>query len=176
MAPPHIRLSKDGQTIEPERYVHTAPGAGNLPHVDSGRLVALLAEGATLVLQGVEDVAPRVRALSNSFRDALSARSHVNLYAGWRSENGFDLHWDPHEVMVSAAAWPQTLADLRSDPGAAARCRRTAQAHRRGRLGRSAEFGRYFYLPRGRAARRPSRQRTQHASDLRYRRCMGSTC
>ena len=31
MAPPHIRLSKDGQTIEPERYVHTAPGAGNLP-------------------------------------------------------------------------------------------------------------------------------------------------
>lgn len=100
MAPPHIRLSKDGQTIEPERYVHTPPGAGNLPRVDSGRLVALLAEGATLVLQSVEEVAPRVRALSHSFRDTLSARTHVNLYAGWRSENGFDLHWDPHEVMV----------------------------------------------------------------------------
>ncbi len=100
MAPPHIRLSKDGQTVEPERYVHTPPGAGNLPHVDFGRLVALLAEGATLVLQSVEEVAPRIRALSHSFRDALSARNHVNLYAGWRSENGFDLHWDPHEVMV----------------------------------------------------------------------------
>ena len=100
MAPPHIRLSKDGQTIEPERYVHTPPGAGNLPRLESGRLVALLAEGATLVLQGVEEIAPRVRALSHSFRDALAARTHVNLYAGWRSENGFDLHWDPHEVMV----------------------------------------------------------------------------
>jgi ribosomal protein L16 Arg81 hydroxylase len=100
MAPPHIRLSKDGQTVEAERYVHAPPGAGNQPRVDSGRLVTLLAEGATLVLQGVEEVAPKVRALSNSFRDALLARNHVNLYAGWRSENGFDLHWDPHEVMV----------------------------------------------------------------------------
>src|SRR4051812_29629350 len=100
MAPPHIRLSKDGQTVEAERYVHAPPGAGNQPRVDSGRLVTLLAEGATLVLQGVEEVAPKIRALSNSFRDALLARNHVNLYAGWRSENGFDLHWDPHEVMV----------------------------------------------------------------------------
>ena len=24
----------------------------------------------------------------------------MNLYASWRSENGFDLHWDSHEVMV----------------------------------------------------------------------------
>jgi len=100
MAPPHIRLSKDGLVIEPERYVFTSPGAGNVPRVDHGRLVALVAEGATLVLQGVEDTAPKVRALSDSFRDALQARNHVNLYASWRSQNGFDLHWDAHEVMV----------------------------------------------------------------------------
>jgi ribosomal protein L16 Arg81 hydroxylase len=100
MAPPHIRLAKNDLTIAPERYVHTPPGVGNVPRIDPGRLVALLAEGATLVLHGVEDVAPRVRALSDAFRDALQARNHVNLYAGWRSETGFDLHWDTHEVMV----------------------------------------------------------------------------
>jgi len=100
IAPPHIHLSKDGHAIAPERYVHVPPGAGNSPHIDSGRLVALLAGGATLILQGVEDLAPKVRALSESFRDALRARTHVNLYASWRTENGFDLHWDPHEVMV----------------------------------------------------------------------------
>jgi ribosomal protein L16 Arg81 hydroxylase len=100
LAPPHIRLSKDGHTIAPELYVHTPPGAGNPPHVDPGRLVAHLAEGATLILYGVEDLAPKIRALSGSFRDALLARSHVNLYASWRSENGFDLHWDAQEVMV----------------------------------------------------------------------------
>jgi ribosomal protein L16 Arg81 hydroxylase len=100
IAPPHIRLSKDGHMIAPELFVHTAAGAGNPPLVDPGRLVALLADGATLILQGVEDLAPKVRALQEAFRDALLARTHVNLYASWRSEKGFDLHWDAHEVMV----------------------------------------------------------------------------
>ncbi len=100
LAPPHIRLAKDDLTIEPERYVYTPPGAGNAPRIDPGRLVAQLADGATLVLHGVEDIAPKVRALSDSFRDTLQARNHVNLYAGWQSQNGFDLHWDTHEVMV----------------------------------------------------------------------------
>jgi hypothetical protein len=100
MAPPHIRLSQDGNTLEPERYIYTPPGAGNHPRIDPGRLTALLAEGATLVLHGVEDIAPKVRDLSASFRDALQARNHVNLYAGWHGQNGFDLHWDAHEVMV----------------------------------------------------------------------------
>jgi ribosomal protein L16 Arg81 hydroxylase len=100
LGPPHIRLSMDGLAIAPERYVYTPPGAGNVPRVDPGRLVALLAEGATLVLHGVEDTVPKVRALSDSFRDALQARNHVNLYASWRSQNGLDLHWDAHEVIV----------------------------------------------------------------------------
>jgi len=100
LAPPHIRLSKGGIAIEPDRYVHTPPGAGNQPQADLGRLIALLADGATLILYSVEDVAPKVRALSQSFRDALLARCHVNLYASWRQENGLDLHWDAHEVIV----------------------------------------------------------------------------
>lgn len=100
LAPPLIRLSQGGAAIEPERYIHTPPGAGNQPQIDPGRLIALLADGATLILYSVEEVAPKVRVLVQSFRDALLARSHVNLYASWRGENGFDLHWDSHEVMV----------------------------------------------------------------------------
>ena len=100
LAPPHIGLAKGGKAIEPERYLYIPPGAGNSPHLDLGRLVALLADGATLILYSVEDLCPAVRSLSESFRDVLQARNHVNLYASWRSENGFDLHWDSHEVMV----------------------------------------------------------------------------
>jgi ribosomal protein L16 Arg81 hydroxylase len=100
LAPPQIRLSKDGENLDQERYISIAPGAGNTPHIDAGRLVALLAEGATLVLQSVEDLSPRLRALSGVLRDALQCRNHVNLYASWRTKKGFDLHWDPHEVMV----------------------------------------------------------------------------
>jgi len=100
MAPPHIRLTRDGQHIEADRFIFSPPGAGNEPRIDPGRLIALLTQGATMVLQSVEILAPKVRALSDSFRDALRARNHVNLYASWRTENGFDLHWDAHEVMV----------------------------------------------------------------------------
>jgi len=100
MVPPHIRLTKDGRVIEAERFVFSPPGAGNEPRIDPGRLTALLAEGATMVLQSIDIIAPKVRALSDSFRDVLQARNHVNLYASWRTENGFDLHWDTHEVMV----------------------------------------------------------------------------
>jgi ribosomal protein L16 Arg81 hydroxylase len=99
LAPPHIRLSQDGRILEADRYIHTPPGAGHVPRIDPGRLMALLSDGATLVLHGVEEIVPRIRALSESFRDAL-ARNNVNLYASWHSQNGFDLHWDPHEVMV----------------------------------------------------------------------------
>jgi ribosomal protein L16 Arg81 hydroxylase len=99
LAPPDIRLSQDGKILDADRYVYTPPGAGNVPRLDFGRLMALLSEGATLVLHGVEEIAPRVRLLSESVRDAL-ARNNVNLYASWHSQNGFDLHWDPHEVMV----------------------------------------------------------------------------
>ena len=99
LAPPHIRLSQDGSILDAERYIHTPPGAGHVPRIDLGRLMALLSDGATLVLHGVEEILPRIRALSESFRDAL-ARNNVNLYASWHSQNGFDLHWDPHEVMV----------------------------------------------------------------------------
>jgi ribosomal protein L16 Arg81 hydroxylase len=100
LAPPNIRLSQDGRIVESDRYIYTPPGSGNVPRIDYGRLMALLSGGATLVLHGVEEIAPGVRALSESVRDALGARNNVNLYAGWHAQNGFDLHWDPHEVMV----------------------------------------------------------------------------
>ena len=100
LASPLIKLSQDGVTIDADRYIHTAPGAGNLPRIDAGRITALLADGATLILNMVEDLSPRIRALSESVREALSGRNYVNLYAGWKSQKGFDLHWDAHEVLV----------------------------------------------------------------------------
>ena len=100
LAPPQIKLSQDGAAIDPDRYIYTPGGVGHGPRVDLGRLVALLAEGMTLVIHSVEELLPQVRAVSESFRDILSARNYVNLYSSWKSQKGFDLHWDAHEVVV----------------------------------------------------------------------------
>jgi ribosomal protein L16 Arg81 hydroxylase len=98
LGPPRLRLTHEGRAIEPFRYM--APGAGGALQLNAGKLAACLSGGATLVLDCVEELAPKVRTLAASFRDALHAGNYVNLYAGWHSQNGLDLHWDSQEIMV----------------------------------------------------------------------------
>jgi ribosomal protein L16 Arg81 hydroxylase len=96
--PPRFRLTHEGRSIEPLRYMSL--GTGGTLQLNSGKLAACLSGGATLVLDCVEELAPKVRRLAASFRDALHAGNYVNLYAGWHSQNGLDLHWDSQEIMV----------------------------------------------------------------------------
>jgi ribosomal protein L16 Arg81 hydroxylase len=77
-----------------------SPGVGGTLQLNSGKLAACLSGGASLVLDCVDEMAPRVRALAASFREALHAGNYVNLYAGWHGQNGLDLHWDSQEIMV----------------------------------------------------------------------------
>src|SRR5882724_10508666 len=71
LSPPRFRLTREGRNIETFRY--TTPSAGGIPRLNSGKLAACLSAGATLVLDCVEEMAPRVRQLAFSFRDALHA-------------------------------------------------------------------------------------------------------
>jgi ribosomal protein L16 Arg81 hydroxylase len=100
--PPRFRLTRDGRNVETFRY--TTPSAGGIPRLNSGKLAACLSAGATLVLDCVEELAPRVRQLASSVREALHASAHVNLYAGWHSQKGLDLHFDCQEIMVLQVA------------------------------------------------------------------------
>lgn len=98
LAPPRFRLTQEGRALEPIRFM--APGADGALQLNAGKLAACLAGGATMVLDCVEELAPRVRKLAASFRDALHAGNYVNLYAGWHGQNGLDLHWDSQEIVV----------------------------------------------------------------------------
>ena len=98
LSPPRFRLTHEGRALEPFRYM--SPGAGGALQLNPGKLAACLSGGATLVLDCVEELAPKVRQLARSFRDVLHAGNYVNLYAGWHSQNGLDLHWDSQEIMV----------------------------------------------------------------------------
>jgi ribosomal protein L16 Arg81 hydroxylase len=96
--PPRFKLLQEGRTIEAFRY--STLSAAGIPRLNSGKLAACLSAGATIVLDGMEELAPRVRQLASSFRDALHANTHVNLYAGWHSQKGLDLHFDTQDIMV----------------------------------------------------------------------------
>ena len=149
LAPPRFRLSNGGQALEPLQYM--SPGPGGVAQINPGKLAACLSSGATLVLDCVEELAPRVRGLAASFRGALHAGNYVNLYAGWHSQNGLDLHWDSQEIMVLQVAgrkrW-QVFAPTRRNPlpdDSEAPPRPTAPPAWDGML----EDGDMLYIPRG---------------------------
>ena len=113
---PQLRLFLEGAMVDVRRYIDGP--VGNL-RLNSGGLMALLAQGATMVMDGVQEVCPSILDLTGSFEDALSCACVANLYAGWRIQRGFNVHWDPHEVFVLQLSgrkrW-QVFAPTRTDP------------------------------------------------------------
>lgn len=98
LTPPRFKLFKDGQPVDPARYV-TPPHMGT-PRVDSGGLAVCVAEGATLILNDVQEVSAKLRELMQVFQDALHTDTYANLYAAWHSQKAFDLHWDPQDSII----------------------------------------------------------------------------
>ncbi len=98
LMPPRFKLFKDGQAIDPTRYI-TPPHMGT-PRLDSGGLAVCLAEGASLILNDVQEVHPRLRELMQVFQAALKTDTYANLYAAWHTQKAFDLHWDPQDSII----------------------------------------------------------------------------
>ena len=97
LAPPRLRLYCDGKEIETERYLSLR---AETPRLKAGSLVNCLAEGATLILDSIQEFAPGARAIADSCQEVLHADTTVNLYASWRTQKGFDLHWDNQDTMI----------------------------------------------------------------------------
>ena len=95
---PRLKLYRDGQQISPAQYL--TPTEFGVPRLDSGGLAISLAKGASLILDEVQELAPRVRDLLASFQAALHTDAYANLYAGWHTERAFNQHWDSQEVVV----------------------------------------------------------------------------
>ncbi len=94
---PQIRLFQENKMVDVRRYIDGPVGALRL---NPGGLIAALSQGASMIVDAVHEVVPDVRELLQSLEDDLQAKTIANLYAGWRPQQAFDLHWDPHEVIV----------------------------------------------------------------------------
>ena len=98
LTPPRLLLYKDGQPLDPARYV-TAPHMGT-PRIDSGGLAVCVAEGATLILNDAQELSPKLRDVMNAFQEVLHTDTYANLYAAWHAQKAFDLHWDPQDSII----------------------------------------------------------------------------
>jgi ribosomal protein L16 Arg81 hydroxylase len=94
-----LRLMQDGKGVPREAYLASPQSESGSP-IKAAEFERLLSNGATLVLDAVDELFPPIRALADTFEDAFHVRVQANLYAGWRTQHGFDLHFDDHDTMI----------------------------------------------------------------------------
>ncbi|MEE3749938.1 cupin domain-containing protein [Mycobacterium intracellulare] len=92
--PSAVRLVKGGQDKDPASYRR---GDGSL---DPARARDGLADGYTIVLNGLERYSRAVAALSHSLEVELNFPTRVNAYVTPPDSTGFVPHYDPHDVLV----------------------------------------------------------------------------
>jgi hypothetical protein len=104
---PRLRLVRDGKSLPVSSYLRHASGGRQktaIPRLKSAGLARELREGATLVLDAVDELSEPVEELAKGLELLFRERVQVNLYAGWQTSRGFDLHWDDHDVFILQVA------------------------------------------------------------------------
>lgn len=101
---PYVRLYQRGQEVPREQYTYEADlGAGQEILTRPDAILQAYAKGATLSLLSIESYHLPVASLCSALLDALAdrvERIHTNAYLTPRSAQGFNYHWDTHDVVV----------------------------------------------------------------------------
>jgi ribosomal protein L16 Arg81 hydroxylase len=91
---PRVRLVSKGVTVDTALY---ADDVGQRQVPDSRRVQDLMARGATLILQSVEGINPRLNAFVRELERDLGADVRVDVVATTATVPGLNMHWDNAE-------------------------------------------------------------------------------
>jgi bifunctional lysine-specific demethylase and histidyl-hydroxylase NO66 len=155
---PFLRMAKDGSVLAPARYTRGGgAGAGAPEQVADDKVLALLDDGATLVLQGLHRTHPPVIELANELSAELGHPVQVNAYVTPPQNQGFAAHYDVHDVFVlqitGTKQWrihePVLLDPLPEQQWEQRRDEVAARATETPLIDTALEPGDALYLPRG---------------------------
>lgn len=91
---PRIRMFRDGEAVDAKQFMK------DRSRLNAAGLTTALADGATLIVDSVHEMMPAVGKLAEACQQVLQSETTVNLYASWRSQKGFKLHWDAQDTMI----------------------------------------------------------------------------
>ncbi|OBA96203.1 cupin [Mycobacteriaceae bacterium 1482268.1] len=98
---PFIRLAKEGSLLARDCYLGPAGfGAEIGDQVDSAKVLAEFASGATIVLQGLHRLWPPLIDFVRQAVDDLGHPVQANAYITPPTNRGFDPHYDVHDVFI----------------------------------------------------------------------------
>ncbi|MGK5532088.1 cupin domain-containing protein [Streptomyces sp. URMC 129] len=102
LEPPRMRLSRAGEAIPVTAYsiLRTNRRGVSWYQPQPAEFHARLAEGASLVIDAIDQIHPPVREAAVGLERFLRTPVQVNAYASWTAEEGFGTHWDDHDVVV----------------------------------------------------------------------------
>ena len=116
---PAFRVVKDGSPIPTQQYLRRARvGSRQIDDlIDPGRVHALFAGGATVVLQGLQRYWPTLTQFCRELERALDHPVQANAYLTPPDAAGLDVHCDAHDVFALQTfgqkrwvAWPRFAA------------------------------------------------------------------
>jgi hypothetical protein len=96
---PHMafQLMIEDEPVPPEDYaLYMSPGGEML--LDRRKVLTHLRNGASIVLNAAESLAPGLATVARALESALGAKIQGNLYCTWRANQAFDSHFDCHDV------------------------------------------------------------------------------
>ncbi len=155
---PFIRMAKTGDVLARSCYTGPAGFGAEMPdQVDSAKVLAEFAAGATIVLQGLHRLWPPLIDFVRGLTDDLGHPVQANAYITPPDAQGFEPHYDVHDVFVLQAAgekrWtvhePVHQHPLDSQPWTEHRDAITARIRDAPIIDTVLSAGDALYLPRG---------------------------
>lgn len=91
-----LRVVRANVDILPGMFRHKDGSHG----VRAGALQGLLAQGVSMIMNGVGDYVPQIGRLSDAIERRLGHRAWVNAYLSFGRGSALKAHWDEHDVLV----------------------------------------------------------------------------
>ncbi len=155
---PFLRMAKEGDVLAAGRFTRGGgAGAGITDQAADDKILASMADGATLVLQALHRTWPPLVDFGTRLAGELGHPVQINAYITPPQNQGFAPHYDVHDVFVLQVAgrkrWtihpPVVEAPLAEQPWDRRRAEVTARAAEEPLIDTVLEPGDALYLPRG---------------------------
>jgi len=152
-----LDLVLDKELVAKAAYAGSQPAITGLPMADPLKVKRYVQQGATMVLNDIDQLTPELTAFAKTMEDALGGKVQGNLYQSSRRRQGFKVHYDTHDVFAvhceGEKVWP-VFEGRAEDPIAHNMFKGVPQeAHEeaKGKLWKEVRLkpGDLLYLPRG---------------------------
>jgi hypothetical protein len=155
---PFLRMAKDGSVLPEKRFTRGGgAGAAIADQAADDKVLAAMADGATLVLQALHRTWPPLVGFGADLAGELGHPVQINAYITPPENQGFAPHYDVHDVFVLQVSgrkrWtihaPVVEAPLDNQPWESVRAEVAARAAEAPLIDTVLEPGDALYLPRG---------------------------